>query len=71
MATVFWDCEGIILINYKEKGRNITGEYYTSTLNKLKEAIKEKRWGKLAKSVLLLQDNALVYKSKVAMASNH
>ena len=61
MATVFWD--------YKEKGRNISGEYYASILNKLKEAIKEKRRNNLAKGVLLLQDNAPVHKSRVAMAA--
>ena len=53
MATVFWDCEGIILVDYKEKRRNISGEYYASIRNKLKEAGKEKHRGKLAKGVLL------------------
>lgn len=71
MATVFWDCEGILLIDYKEKGRSITGEYYAAILEKLKEAIKEKRRGKLTKGVLLLQDNAPVHKSRVAMAALH
>ena len=71
MATVFWDCEGIILIDYKEKWRNITGQYYSLILNKLKEAIKEKRRGKLAKGVLLLQDDTPVLKSRVAMAALH
>ena len=71
MATVFWDCEGILLIDYKGKGRSITGEYYAAILEKLKKAIKEKRRGKLTKGVLLLQDNAPVHKSKVAMAALH
>lgn len=69
MATIFWDCEGILLIDYKEKGVNITGEYYAKLLEQLKEAIKEKRRGKLSSGVLLLQDNAPVHKSKVAMAA--
>ena len=71
MATVFWDWEGIILIYYKEKWRNITGEYHLSILNQLKEAIKEKCRGKLAKGVLLLQDNAPVHKSTVGMVALH
>ncbi|CAF4935522.1 unnamed protein product [Pieris macdunnoughi] len=57
--------------DYKEKGRTITGEYYATILEKLKDAIKEKRRGKLTKGVLLLQDNAPVHKSKVAMAALH
>ncbi|CAH2217932.1 jg1389 [Pararge aegeria aegeria] len=69
METVFWDCEEILLIDYKEKGRTITGEYYATILGKLKESIKEKHQGKLTKGVLLLQDNAPVHKSRVAMAA--
>lgn len=34
MATVFWDCEGILLVDYKEKGTTITGDYYASILEK-------------------------------------
>lgn len=71
MATVFWDSEGILLIDYKAKGVSITGEYYASILERLKEAIKEKRRGKLTKGVLLLHDNAPVHKSRVALAALH
>lgn len=71
MATVFWDSEGILLIDYKDKGVSITGEYYASILERLKEAIKEKRRGKLTKGVLLLHDNAPVHKSRVALAALH
>ena len=28
MVTIFWDSHGIILIDYVQKGKNITGEYY-------------------------------------------
>lgn len=69
MATVFWDSEGILLINYKDKGVSITGNYYASILEQLKEAIKEKRRGKLTKGILLLHDNAPVHKCHVAMAA--
>lgn len=71
MATVFWDTEGILLVDYKEKGVSITGEYYASILEQLKEAIREKRRGKLTKGVLLLHDNAPVHKSRVALAALH
>ena len=69
MATVFWDTEGILLIDYKDKGVNITGVYYASILERLRETIKEKRRGKLTKGVLLLHDNAPVHKSRVALAA--
>jgi histone-lysine N-methyltransferase SETMAR len=72
MATVFfWDTEGILLIDYKDKGVIITGEYYARLLEQLKEAVKEKRREKWSKGVLLLHDNAPVHKSNVAMEAMH
>jgi histone-lysine N-methyltransferase SETMAR len=52
MATVFWDTEGILLTDYKDKGVTITGEYYARLLEQLKEAVKEKRRGKWSKGML-------------------
>ena len=36
MATIFWGSHGVILIDYLQKGKIITGSYYTSLLDKLK-----------------------------------
>jgi hypothetical protein len=33
MASVFWDAEGVLFIDYLEKGRTITGEYYSNLFN--------------------------------------
>jgi hypothetical protein len=35
MASVFWDAEGILFIDYLEKGKTITGEYYSNLLTGL------------------------------------
>jgi histone-lysine N-methyltransferase SETMAR len=43
MATVFWDSQGIIHINYLEKGRTISGASYSSLLDHLKTELQEKR----------------------------
>ena len=43
MASVFWDAEGILFINSLEKGKTITGEYYSNLLTRLDEKIREKR----------------------------
>jgi hypothetical protein len=32
---VFWDAEGILFIDYLEKGKTITGEYYSNLLTRL------------------------------------
>jgi len=43
MASVFWDAPGIIFIDYLQKGRTDTGEYYAALLDKLNDEIKKKR----------------------------
>jgi hypothetical protein len=42
MASVFWDAEGILFIDYLEKGKTITREYYSNLLIRLDEKIREK-----------------------------
>jgi len=69
MATIFWDGDGIILIDYLESQKTITGEYYAHVLANLREALLEKRRGKLRNGVLLLHDNAPVHKSLKAAAA--
>jgi histone-lysine N-methyltransferase SETMAR len=42
MATVFWDSQGIMLINYLEKSKTMTGASYSSLLDRLKTELQEK-----------------------------
>jgi len=45
MASVFWDAEGILFIDYLEKGKTITEEYYSNLLTRLDEKnSSEKTW---------------------------
>lgn len=69
MATIFWDCEGILLLDYMPHKTSITGESYANQLRMLRDAIKEKRRGKLTKGVLLLHDNAPVHKSRQTVSA--
>ena len=71
MATVFWDSHGVILIDYLQKGKSITGAYYASLLDKLKAELAEKRPHLQKKKVLFHQDNAPSHTSAVAMAKIH
>jgi [histone H3]-lysine36 N-dimethyltransferase SETMAR len=66
MATVFWDSQGILLIDYKGKDVKINAAYYINLLYRLRESIKINRRGLLAKGVLLLHDNASVHKAKLS-----
>ncbi|GBP83022.1 Histone-lysine N-methyltransferase SETMAR [Eumeta japonica] len=42
MATVFWDARGVIHIDYLEKGKTITGEYYSKLLDRFDVDLKQK-----------------------------
>jgi hypothetical protein len=42
MALVFWDAEEILFIDYFEKDKTITGEYYSKFLTRLDKKICEK-----------------------------
>lgn len=67
MATFFWDKEGILLTDYLQKGQTLTADYYSNLLCQLKEALQEKRRGKLRKGVFFLQDNAPAHRTGKAM----
>lgn len=58
MAIVFWDAQGIILIDYLVSQRTITGKYYVGLLNNLNKEIKKKRPHLQKKKVLFHHDNA-------------
>jgi hypothetical protein len=51
MASVFWDAEGILFIDYLEKGKTITGEYYSNLLTRLDEKNREKKPGLKKKNI--------------------
>jgi histone-lysine N-methyltransferase SETMAR len=57
MASVFWDAEGILFIDYLEKGKTITGEYYSNLLTRLDEKNCEKRPG-LQKTKIIFYQNS-------------
>jgi len=58
LASIFWDQDGILLIDYLPKGQTINAEYYLFLLVQLKDILKEKRRGNFTKGVLFLHDNA-------------
>lgn len=71
MATVFWDALGVIFVDYLEKGKTITGEYYASLLEQLKTKIKEKRPHLARKKILFHYDNAPAHTSNLVAAKIH
>ena len=63
LASIFWDQEGILLIDYLPKGQIINTEYYSSLLVQLKDILKEKCHRKVTKGVLFLHDNAPAHRA--------
>jgi len=49
LASIFWDQDGILLIDYLPKGQTINAEYYSSLLVQMKDILKEKRRWKFTK----------------------
>ena len=53
LALIFWNQDGILLIDYLPKGQIINAEYYSSLLVQM-NILKEKRRRKVTKGVLYL-----------------
>jgi len=67
MASVFWNAECILFIDYLEIGKTITGEYYSNLLTRVDEKIHEKKPGLQKKKIIFHQGNAPAHKSVLTM----
>ena len=45
IASIFWDSQGVIMIDYLEQGRMINGAYYAGELRRLCQETARKRGG--------------------------
>jgi len=63
LASIFWDQDGILLMDYLPKCQSINAKHYSSLLVQLKDILKEKRRGKVTKVVLFLHDNAPAHRA--------
>ena len=66
MLTIFWDQEGISIIDFLREQPTMTGSYYAKLMSQLRQSIVSKRREKLGVEVCLLHDNAPAHKSHVA-----
>jgi histone-lysine N-methyltransferase SETMAR len=57
LASIFWDQDGILLIDYLPKDQTFNAEYYSFLLVQLKDILKEKHSRKITKGLLFLQNN--------------
>ena len=69
ISSIFWDSQGVMMIDYLVQCRMINGAYYAGELRRLRHEIARKRRGKLTGSVLLLQDNTPAHTSQIVMTA--
>jgi len=62
LASIFWDQDGILLMDCLPKGQIINTEYYSSLLVQVKDILKEKR-REVTKGVFFLHDNAPAHRA--------
>ena len=65
VATVFWDSEGVVLVDFLEGKKTVTGAYYVEVLRKLRAKLAENRPGKLHHGIIFHHDNAPVHSSRI------
>ena len=65
MATVFWDSEGVVLVDFLESKKTVTGANYVDVLRKLRAKLAEKSPGNLHCGILFHHDNAPAHSSRI------
>ena len=71
LASIFWDAQGILFINYLEKRRTINSKYHIALLVHLKEEIAKERPQLKKTKVLFHEDNVPCHKLIATMAKLH
>lgn len=58
LATIFFDCKGVLLIDFLHERRTVNAAYYCQLLEQAKAAFRNKRRKQPIRDVILLHDNA-------------
>jgi hypothetical protein len=62
LASVSWDKDRILLVDYLERGATITFKYSVALLDEFKQQLAFKHRGKLSKGILFIKDNSAPHK---------
>jgi hypothetical protein len=70
MASVFWDSEGVIHVDFLPHGVTVNAQYYTNLLcSDVHQVIWKRRPGKLLKIIILLHDSACPHMANLMKAA--
>jgi histone-lysine N-methyltransferase SETMAR len=62
---MFWDSQGVLLSHFQKHGENVDSASYCEVLFKLRDAIRRKPQGQLARRILLHHNNARPFTARV------
>ena len=69
MMMIFWNKDGVLLIEYLPRGTTINGPSDASIIERLRSVIVKKGRGKVSQEVLLLHDTAPIHKCKIVQVA--
>jgi hypothetical protein len=64
ILNVFWDHQGVLLTHFQEIDGDVNSASYREVLFKLRDAIRRKRPGQLARGILFHHDNTISYRAQ-------
>ena len=71
MASVFWDRQGVLLVDFMSRNTTINADAYRATLRHLRKAIQNRRRGKLSRGIVLMHDNACPHTARQTQTLLH
>ena len=70
MASVFWDHQGVLLVDFMPHNTTINADAHCATL-RLCKAIQNRRRGKLSRGIVLIHDNARPHTARLTQTLLH
>ena len=71
MASIIWDRQGVLLVDFMPCNTIINADAYCATLRCLRQAIQKLRRGKLPYGIVLIYDNACPHTARQTQSLLH
>ena len=65
MAIIFWDSEEVVLVDFLESRKTVTGAYCLQGLRKLRAELAKKHPEKLHRGIIFHHDNAQTHPARI------
>jgi len=71
MASIIWDRQGVLLVDFMPRNTIINVDAYCATLRCLRQAIQNRRRGKLSYGIVLIHDNSCPHTARQTQSLLH